>query len=195
MARSGLSEFKHVLTDFRQLGSLALKGVVAAPWADFWLKLGPPPVKTVAVLTSLLEFITVIWVFQYWYSLGERQLKIRMKVAAGLFCAGIISSLTLMGLFTVYPGGGRERVVEGWIIREDVKPLLNSSRTPEQVLMESEYDPDRVWTKESVVVVRMLITTLWLATFACLAIYLTVFITLQRRRSFAHSGHMSQALT
>ena len=43
MANTGLSEFKAVLSDFQQLGSLALKGAVVAPLTDIWLKLGPPP--------------------------------------------------------------------------------------------------------------------------------------------------------
>ena len=183
MGTTGLSEFKEVLADFQQLGSLALKGVVAAPLADLWLKLGPPPVRPIAVLTSLMEFVTVVWVFQFWYSLKERGLNIRMKLALGFFVLGLVSSLVLLGRFTVSPGEGREKVVEGWSIRPDVRPLLDSSYTAEQALRDSEYDPDRVWTKESVVVVRTSITIVWVATFDCLAVYLTLFLILQRRRS------------
>jgi hypothetical protein len=183
MSNAGLSEFKEVLADFRQLSSLALKGVVAAPLVDLWLRLGPPPVKSIAVLTSLMEFLAVVWVFQFLYNDKERKLNVRMKVALGLFCVGIVSSLVLMGKFTVSPGEGQERVIEGWYIRSDIKPLVDSSYTPEQALRDSEYDPDRVWTKESVVVLRTLITIVWIASFNCLAVYLTVFIILQRRRS------------
>jgi hypothetical protein len=183
MGTTGLSEFKEVLADFQQLGSLALKGVVAAPLADLWFRLGPPPVKSIAVLTSLMEFLAVVWVFQFWYNLAEQKLNIRMKLALCFFVLGLVSSLVLLSRFTVSPGEGRERVVVGWSIRPDVKPLIDSSYTAEQALRDSEYDPDKVWTKESVLVVRTSITIVWIATFVCLAVYLTVFLILQRRRS------------
>jgi hypothetical protein len=183
MASTGLAEFKEVLADFRQLGSLALKCTVAVPFADLWLKLGPPPARSIAVLTSLLEFLAVVWVFHFWYHVTDNKLNSRMKIALVLFCVGIVGSLFLMNKFTVSPGEGRDRVVEGWIIRPDIEPLIGSSYTPEQALKDSEYDPEKVWTKDSVVVMRTLITVVWIGTFDCLAIYLTVFIIAQRRRS------------
>jgi hypothetical protein len=185
MERTGLSEFKDVLTDFRQLGSLALKGVVAAPWVDLWLKIGPPPATSIAVLTSLSEFVVVVWVFHFWSDLEVRKLNARMKVAFVVFCIGLVASLMLISRFTVSPGEGRERVIEGWTLRPDLQPLMNPSYSPEQALRDSEYDPDKVWTSTSVTLVRALITTVWFGTFASLACYLTAFIMLQRRRSSA----------
>jgi hypothetical protein len=93
-----------------------------------------------------------------------------------------LSSLVLLERFTVSPGECRDRVVVGYSLRSDVKPIVNESYTPEQALRESEYDPDKVWTKESIDVLRTLITVTWMATFAGFAVYLTVFIILQRLR-------------
>lgn len=185
MARTGLSEFKEVIADFRQLGSLALKAVVTAPWVDLWLKIGPPPARSIAVLTSLSEFVMVTWVFHFWSDIEIRKLNTRMKVAFGVFCIGLVASLMLISRFSVSPGEGRERVIEGWAVRSDIQPVINSSYSPEQALRDSEYDPDKVWTSGSVTLLRTLITTVWLATFASLASYLTAFIMLQRRRSSA----------
>jgi hypothetical protein len=181
MASAALKEFKEVLSDFRQLASLALKGAVAAPLVDLWLRVGPLPTKPVAVLSSLVEFLTVMWVFQFWHDLKGRKLKVRMKSALSFFCIGIVISLALLWMFTVTPGQGRDRVVKGFSLRPEIKPLINSSYTPEQALGESEYDPDKVWTKESIVIVQVSIILIWMATFASLAAYLTVFIILQRR--------------
>jgi hypothetical protein len=181
MGREGLSEFKDVMADFRQLGSLALKGVVTAPWIDLWLKIGPPPARSVAILTSLSEFVVVVYVFHFWSDMEMRKLNIRMKAAFGVFCIGLVASLMLISRFTVSPGEGRERVIEGWTLRSDIQPLVNSSYSPEQALRESEYDPDKVWTSASVALLRTMITTIWFGTFASLACYLTVFIMLQRR--------------
>jgi len=182
MATNGLSEFKEVLADFQQLGSLALKGAVAAPLADIWLKLGPPPAEAIGVLTALVEFVAVVCVFQFWSNTKERKLRARMLIGLGVFLVGLVSSLVLLQRFTVSPGQGRDRVVEGYALRLDIKPIVDESYTPEQALRESEYDPDKVWTKESIAVIRTLITVTWMATFACFAVYLTVFIILQRRR-------------
>jgi hypothetical protein len=182
MEATGLSEFKDVLSDFRQLSSLALKASVAAPLADILLKLGPPPSKAVGVLTSLTEFVAIVWVFQFWSNAPERKLSVRLKIALCLFFVGIVSSLVLLERFTISPGQGRERVIEGLTLRPDVKAVVDASYTPEQALRDSEYDPDKVWTKQSIAVLRTFITVIWMATFACLGIYLTGFIILQRRR-------------
>lgn len=182
MATSGMSEFKSVIADFRQLGSLALKGVVTAPWVDLLVKIGPPPAQVVALLTSLFEFVVILWGFHFWSGMDGGKLNRRMKVALAMFCVGMLASLMLLARFTVSPGKGRERVIEGWTVRADVKPIINSSYTPEQALRDSEYDPDQVWTSTSVAAMRVLITGLWLATFASFAGYLTAFIMQHRRQ-------------
>jgi hypothetical protein len=183
MPNAALKEFKEVLLDFRQLASLALKGAVAAPLVDLWLRIGPVPTKPVAVLSSMVEFLAVVWVFQFWRKAGERKLHIRMKAALVVFALGMVLSLVLLWLFTVSPGQGRDRVVEGFSVRPDIKPLISDSYTPEQALRESEYDPEKVWTKGSVVTMQTSIITIWMVTFASVAMYLTIFIILQRRRS------------
>jgi len=179
----GMSEFKEVMADFSQLGSLALKGVVSAPWIDLWLRIGPPPAKWTAVLTSLFQFMVVIWGFNFWSNMDIGKLNIRIKAALGVFCVGLISSLFLTAVFTVSPGEGRERVIKGWILRDDVRPLIKPSYSPEQALRDSEYDPNTVWTTASVATMRILLTVMWLGTFSSCAGYLTGFIIIQRRHS------------
>ena len=183
MATSGLSEFKEVLTDFRQLASLALKGAVTAPLIDIWLRIGPAPTRLVAVLSSLVEFLAVVWVFQFWRDARERRLSVRMKVALGFFFVGMVLSLVLLWTFTISAGQGRDRVVEGFTIRPEIKPLINTSYSAEQALRESEYDAERVWTKRSIVAVQTSMIVIWMTSFAFLAVYLTIFIVLQRRRN------------
>ena len=182
MASTGLSEFREVLSDFQQLKSLALKGAIAAPLIDIWLKLGPPPPKAIGVFTTLVEFLALVWVFQFWSDTEERSLRVRMRGALCIFLIGLVSSLVLLDRFTVSPGKGRDRVVEGYSLRPDVKRIVGESYTAEEALSGSEYDPDKVWTRESIALLRALITATWMATFSGFAVYLTVFIILQRRR-------------
>lgn len=183
MASTGLSEFKAVLSDFSQLSSLAVKGVIIVPLADIWLKFGPPPPKLIAGLTSLMEFLAIVFVFQFWSQISDRKLKLRMKGALGLVILGMIGSYVLLNSLTVAPGQGQERIFKGLTLRSDVKPIITGSYTAEQALRESEYNSQKVWTQDSVVIARTIITVIWVATFVCLAIYLTVFIILQRRQS------------
>jgi hypothetical protein len=181
MATNGISEFKAVLSNFQQLGSLAIKGAIAAPLADIWLDLGPPPAKVVGGLTALIEFVVVVTVFQFWFNCEERKLRFRMLIALGVFVVCLLSSIMLLDKFTVSPGVGRDRVIEGYSLRPDVEPLINESFTPEQALRESEYDPDKVWTRGSIALLRALITVTWIAAFAGFAAYLTLFVISQRR--------------
>lgn len=183
MPTTALSEFTEVLGDFRQLGSLALKGAVAAPLADLWLKLGPPPTNAIAVLTSLAEFVTVIWVFHFWHDTDERQIKSGMKVSLICFVASLVACLVLLEQFTVTPGPGRDRIIIGFHIRPDVQPILTPMYKAEDAMRDNEYDADKVWTRESISIARIAVTLTWLLSFSCLAVYLTAFIMSQRRRS------------
>lgn len=187
MADAGLSEFRKVLADFKELNSLALKGTVVLPIADIWLKLGPPPSKAVGALTALIEFLAVVWIFHFWSTLPDGKLRLRMKIALGIFLIGIASSLILLQAFSVSPGHGRERVIEGYTLRSNVRPLISDSYVAEEALRDSEYDAEKVWTKTSIVGLHGSIVAIWIATFTCLAIYLTVFIILQRRRQFSRN--------
>ena len=186
---SGLTEFRETLADFRQLGSLAIKLAIAAPLADIALNLGPAPKNSVAILTSLMEFVAIVWVFHFWHDAEAGKLNVRMKAALAFFCFGLLGSLILVQRFTVLPGQGRERVIEGITLRPDVRLLVGASYTPEDALRDSEYDPDKVWTSGSVGVLRAIVTVVWLLTFVSLAVYLTTFILLQRRRSSQEAPH------
>jgi hypothetical protein len=177
-----MSEFKAVVSDFGQLSSLALKGVFAAPCLDLWLKIGPPPARAIAVLASLAEFLTVVWGFHFWSNLSRRRLNTRIRFALGLFCVGLASTLFLVTMFTESPGEGRDRVVKGLAVREDVQHIIGPTYSPEQALKDSEYDPTAVWTQSSIAFMRVILTIAWLVTFASLAGYLTGFILQQRRR-------------
>jgi hypothetical protein len=58
MAKTGLKEFKEVVTDVKSLPSLVVNAAVVAPLADFVLHLGAPWPGGVPVITSLVELIT-----------------------------------------------------------------------------------------------------------------------------------------
>ena len=188
MPKTGLDEFKDVLKDFRELGSLAVKGTVALPLVNLWAKFGPPPAAAVSVLTSALEFLAVIWVFQFWHNAVTERLNTRMKAAAILFCAALAVSGILLAQFTAHPASGRDAVVIGAQLRPDVQPLITRTYTPLDALRDAEYDPERVWTQVSITLVHSSLIVLWLVTFISASVFLSVFIVLRKRATPSRRG-------
>jgi hypothetical protein len=178
-----LHEFGEVLADFRNLSSVALKGAFLAPMATIWLNVAPPPVSVTSVATSVLQLLAAIWVFQFWYAAAQSLLESRMKIAILCFALGLVSFLGLNQLFVVSPGPDQGRIIEGYKVRPDVAPILSSSYGADDALRDNEYDPQKVWTGQSISVVTDALLLLWILTFASLAISLTTFILLQKRRS------------
>src|ERR1700749_1583303 len=181
MPQTGLDEFKDVLKDFSELGSLAVKGTVALPLIDLWAKLGPPPAASVAVLTSAIEFLTVIWTFHFWHSTAGSVLNKRMKIAAAVFCIALTATGILISEFTVQPAAGQERIVIGSKLRPDVKPLLSPTYTPLNALRDAQYDAEQVWTRESITLTHTSLIASWLITFISISIFLSTFILLHKR--------------
>jgi hypothetical protein len=183
MAANQLREFGEVLADFRQLSAVTLKGVFIVPMATIWLNVAPPPVSVTSVSTSTLELLAAIWVFQFWYRAPEPVLERRMKIAILGFSLGLVCFLFLNQSFVVSPGSGQGRIIEGFSVRPDVAAVLNSSYGVEDALRDNEYDPQKVWTDQSIAIVRSALLLLWIFTFICLAVSLTIFVVLQKRRS------------
>jgi hypothetical protein len=183
MATDQLREFGEVLADFRRLSSVALKGVFLIPMATIWLDVVPPPATVTSVTTSTLELLAAIWVFQFWYKTPEPGLERRMKIAILCFSFSLVCFLGLSQSFVVSPGPGQERVIKGYRVRSDTATVLNSSYSVDDALRDNEYDPEKVWTEQSIAVVKSGLLLLWVFTFISLAVSLTVFIVLQKRRS------------
>jgi hypothetical protein len=182
MAATGLQEFKQVLKSFRELGSLAVKGTVALPLLNIWLRFGPPPTAAIAVLTSGIQFLAVMWTFHFWHSTDQKNLNRRMSFCVALFLGGLVASGALLEQFTIRPGPSRECIVEGYILRSDVQPLIGPNHTPLDTLREAEYDPSQVWTRTSITAIHVLLVASWMTTFASVAMFISTFLMLQRTR-------------
>jgi hypothetical protein len=180
MASTGLQEFKQVLKNFRELGSLAVKGTVAAPLLNVWLKFGPPPTAAVAALTSATQFLAVMWTFHFWHGMARSNLNRRMKLCAALFVVGLVTSGVLLKQFTIRPGPNRDSIVEGYALRSDVQRLIGPNYTPLDALREAEYDASQVWTSTSITTIQVLLIMSWATTFVSVAMFISTFVMLQR---------------
>ena len=176
MAAGGFQEFKTLLKDFRELGALVVKGAVAIPLLNVWLKFGPPPAAAVAMFTSAVQFLAVTWAYHFWYGLGPKRLNLRMRFFVALFVGGLLAFGILLQQFTIRPTPKGELVVEGYALRSDVQPLIGPNYTSLDALREAQFDPSQVWTTASITTIHVLLVVSWLASFASVGLFLSAFL-------------------
>jgi hypothetical protein len=179
---SSLAEFRSVFADFRDLSALGLKGIIVAPISAVWLKTGLPLPSVMALATSVLVLVAQVWTFQAWYKLPVPRLRKRIPITAMAVVISLLAFIVLLVLFTVQPVKGEDRVVEGWIVRSNVKPLLNSDYTEENALRDSQYEAKEIWTTFSIGVTTAALQVTWIGAFTAFSAFLSTFIILQRRR-------------
>jgi hypothetical protein len=181
--KSGLAEFKEVISDFRSLTSWAVGSAVAAPLADLALKLGPPWPTGVPIITALAELLALICIFHYWFSAGLKTHRRRMLITLLVLCLSFITYFALFSEFTYAPSALDERQVKGFVLRADVAPVINDQFTTDDALEGAEYKADQVWKAWSITVMRLTILVTWLVLFVSLGVFIGTFIIAQRRRT------------
>jgi len=176
---AGLRRFLSLLADFRQMTSLALKGVLVGPAIAAMARLAPPPEYSVTSATVLVQFASIIWLFQFSPVNNQSKLQRQMKRAAVVFVVCAIVCFFLTEQFTVSIGHSRKRVVIGWKVRPEVQAITTPAYTAFDALRGYEYDADRVWTTGSIMVMWVALVLTWMLTFAALTMYIGYFILLQ----------------
>jgi hypothetical protein len=112
----------------------------------------------------------------------DTRLRKRIPITALAVVISLLAFILLLVLFTVQPVKGEDRVVEGWVVRSNVKPLLNSDYTAENALRDSQYEAKEVWTTFSIGVTIIALQITWIGAFTAFSAFLSTFIILQRRR-------------
>jgi hypothetical protein len=187
VAAEGLEEFKQVLRNFRELGGLAVKGTVAVPLLNVWLKFGPPPTAAIAVLTSGVQFLAVMWAFHFWHDMERKNLDRRMRICVGLLITALIVFGVLMKQFTTRPRPNAELVVEGYALRGDVEPLIGPGYTSANALHDAQYEPSQVWTATSITLIHTFFVVSWLSAFATVALFLSAFLLARKAKGKVRS--------
>ncbi len=182
MPSTGLQEFREVLKSFKELGSLAIQGTVAIPLLNMWARVGPPPSGTISVLTSIVEFLAVMWTYHYWRRASARTLNLLMRVFAAIFCAALLLFGILVQLFTTRPAVDRDRIVHGYRLQPGITQILTPSYNTDDALRDAEFDPGRVWTTESVVAIHTLLVLSWLSAFGSIGFFVSLFTIAHRKR-------------
>jgi hypothetical protein len=184
MAKTGLEEFREVLADFKSLTTVAVKGAVVAPLADFVLQVGAPWPQGVPVITSVVELLALICVFHFWFGRSYKQLTRRMQVFLVVLVVSFFGHLYLLDAYTFVSPATSKRYAKGFVVRPDVQRLIPGEfKTPEEVLSNSEYKEEEVWTAGSITAARLTLLAIWLTIFISLSGFIGTFIMAQRRKT------------
>lgn len=197
MAKSGLEEFREVITDVRSLTSWAVGGAVAAPLFDFVLHLGAPWPTGVPIITSLVELLSLICIFHFWFRKSQKKLTKRLVIALIILLVSFFSYLYLFDSYTFTNPATSKRYSKGFIVRPEIQALIPAPfESPEKALSGLEYKEEEVWTTGSITATRLLLLATWLLMFSSLSVFIGTFVMAQRRkvvRGSARDGAPSPA--
>ena len=182
MKRTGLDDFRDFVSDFNSLSAISAKGAIALPLADLFTNIGPPWPPLLAPITSVIQILVLILVFQLWYDLSETQVKFRIKLgtAAILVFFFLYLALAIGLVIDNIPGGSR--TVEGFIVRPDIQEILGPGFSARQALEATEYNPYEVWTRGSIIASNLSLVGVWIALYSSFTAVAGAFVLYQRNR-------------
>lgn len=186
---TGLEEFNQVIADFRSISSLAVKGAVAAPFADVVLRqfnigLAPPWPTGVLVITSVAELLVLIYIFQYWRTKSKKSFNRRMLAALVVLIIAFSGYVYLFGTLTRAHPKTKQAIVLGFEPANDsLKTAFSEGYTADEALEENEYNPATIWSSRSINITRITLLLAWLLIFAGLSSFIGAFVISQRQRS------------
>jgi hypothetical protein len=180
MKPKGLRNFFELLKDLRHVSGWLVKGALATPIVVAWIKVGPPPSMLMGLLATCAQILTIITVFDAWNNGKKRRLQKLLPYAILAFFVTLFFSTSLLYLFSYVPPGRELRIVEGFVLRNDIKEVLTETYTAQDALRDAEYDPYQVWQNWSVVSTVVVLCALWTFAFSALATALTIFVLKNR---------------
>jgi hypothetical protein len=195
-ANSPLSEFWRFAGDFRSLTAWMAKGVVAAPFLDMALQIGPPWYSRIANSAFLSVFVALIVMFSFEFLRkksrrnGQRVFIFGCAFATVLFVLYVCTS----AFFVTDADDQGSREIIGFRLHDNVRLMVESDPskwTPKELLLQF-HDPMEVWTRNSVITMRVVLLLLWLAMWAAIAVGMAAFVSLQWKVSDRKSPTKSQ---
>jgi asparagine N-glycosylation enzyme membrane subunit Stt3 len=180
---SGLDVFRNFLDQYRRLIVVAV-GASAVPLAAALASLTPAWPRGIAGVTAVAQLLVLALVFQFLQSARRSTVSRIIVRSTVMLCLLLPVYFFLLSLFTYTEPASNERFTKGYectanarIVFENSCPFLGHDD-----LKKAEYDEERLWTVQSVSVVKSLILTVWLACFAALSTALGSFAVFQMSR-------------
>jgi hypothetical protein len=177
---TGLDGFKQLLKEFREL-ALWGAGGAAVPFAAQLAALSPPWPDGIVIITSIVELVTLVFVYQFAKSARRHMVNRILTIAALLMVLSGVSYLVANSIYTFKVPTTKERFVKGYrctpnaqAVFKDKCPALDTDD-----LATANYEAERLWTAQSIATVRVILVALWLASFITLAVVLGSFVVYQ----------------
>ena len=190
MPKTGLEEFKEVMSDFKNISSYAVGGTAAAPLAvSLATKLGPPWPPGLSLITSLTELVVMMSIFHFWFDESLEQMSKKISLALILIIISLFSYLFLMNTFVFEYPTTKNKEARGFILNENIKKLAQDPEfdTAEKLLEGYEYDANKIWKPWSITIINLTLMAFWLTFFVSLSIFIGTFVMYQRRKIYKES--------
>ena len=178
---SGWDDFKKFAAEFRGTAAATVGSAVTVPFAAALVDFSPPWPPGIVLVTAVVELIALVFVFQFLRSAKRRSINRALIVSAAGLSIASISYLGLLSLYTYQVPTTGERFVKGYDCTPEAKAVFKD-HCPDLGLDElrtAEYEAERLWTRRSLTLMRILLVLLWSAAFILLSILLGAFIVHQ----------------
>jgi len=163
-ARPGVAQF------FRSPFPWTVAALLAIPIGASLLALGPPWPPGAGPLASALAALTFVLIHERFRALRPAAWNRVAIASSAVFVAALCAYLTATSVY-VYQTPGKERFAKGFACTGDAL-LLYKDKCPNLGMDElsgAEYEAERLWTPQSIALVRLLLDALWLLLFIALA--------------------------
>jgi hypothetical protein len=187
MRKTGLEEFKTVMSDFKNISSYVVGGTAAAPLAvSLATELGPPWPAGLSLITSLTELVVMIAIFHFWFNESLEQLSKKISFALILIVVSLFSYLFLVNTFVFEYPTTKNKEARGFVLNASIKKLAQDPEfdTPDKLLEGYEYDAKKIWEPWSITIINLLLVACWLTFFVSLSIFMGTFVMYQRRKIY-----------
>lgn len=178
----GLNVFVSILRNFGSLFFWAVSLPVAVSMSDFFFQFGPP-IPGMPIITSIAQFVTLIYVFHFWFNLSETSLNRLMKLSLLLLIVGFILYWIWQGTYIDFynsnPPGTRTRYIRyGGYIKDP-------SSGPAELPMIDSYLSWIFGTSPNALVTYAgaKLMFAWLLSFTGLASFIAIFIMIRHKHS------------
>ncbi|MDR7009881.1 hypothetical protein J2W46_006812 [Paraburkholderia strydomiana] len=190
--RTGLDDFFGVLRDVHKIALVAAGGLILLPLLAGLGGYVPPWPAGIVGITSLVEIVVLITVFQFMARASRAKASWVILGAAILVLTLSAIYLLTSAIFVYAIPNNTTRVVLGCGLSEKTRLILLASygRLPTDVcpgdfalmLASAQYETDIVWSKLSVSLIKGALALSWLGAFGALAALFGVFVSFQRRQ-------------
>lgn len=179
-----LSDFEQLLKNFQKLAAWGAGGA-AVPIAAHLVALSPPWPAGIAAITSTIELISLVFVYQFLKSARKRRVNRVLIASAIILAVSGLGYLMLNSIYTFEVPTTKERFVKGYECTANARAVFKDKCPALDLddLAKATYEAERLWTAQSIATMRAALVTLWLIVFIALSVVLGSFIVFQSGNS------------